>query len=112
MPLTLTSRRWIVLGLLIMGGGAALFYIRRILPSRAAASCERGTQLAAAQLPLDARAAFLEAIRLDPAYAPPYRALAEMASSQRFYDIAVGYWKEYIAREPAKKHTRCQLAYA
>ena len=107
-----TSRCGLVLAVLVLLAVAAPLLVRQLQSYRAAASYARGTQLAAAQIPLDARAAYLEAIRLDPGYAPPYRSLGEMAAAQRFFDVSVPYWKDYLAREPKAKHARCQLAYS
>src|SRR5438094_483889 len=96
-------------GVLIAGGLAALLYLKfRTRPAEA--NYQRGVQLAAIQMDVEARDAFLEAIKRDETFAPPYRALAEMAASQQAFDASASYWKNYLLRAPKAKHARCMLA--
>ncbi len=99
----------LALGALVVGGVAALssWMLRQ---SPAAASFVRGRQLEADHLIPEARDAYLDAIKINPRYAPPYRALAELASAYDRDDVAVGYWQEYLARDPMGIHARCRLA--
>src|SRR5713226_7924225 len=77
----------LVFGAIVAGGVAALIYAKFRTPP-AEASYQRGVQLAAVQMVPEARDAYLEAIKRDPSYAPPYRALAEMSASQRAFQAS------------------------
>jgi tetratricopeptide (TPR) repeat protein len=68
--------------------------------------------LADAQMIADAQSAYNEAIRLDPRFAPPYRRLAELAAASGHPDLAVVYWKGYVAHASNPPHAWCRLAYA
>ena len=110
--------RWIrtrngrlALGLVVAAGGVALLFLMT-RGSSAALTFERGRGLAAAGLTEEAADVYLEAIRQDPRYAPPYRALAEMSGAKGFYHVSADYWKKYIERAPEASHARCQLAYS
>src|SRR5262245_9011237 len=94
----------------LMAAVVAAVVYWKLLPSPAQANFERGVQLAAIKMDLDARDAYLEAIRRDRAYAPPYRALAEMAASRGAFPVSVKYWQDYLARAPKAPHVRCRLA--
>src|SRR5438132_6190332 len=96
--------------LLILAVGAAIFLFRHFAPSPAEAAFSRGEQLALIRMDPEARAAFEEATRLDPGYAPPYRALAEMAGRHGAFDVAASFWRSYVARDPRAKHAYCALA--
>jgi len=102
----------LVLGIFVAVSAAVLFcfllFNRRSSP--AAGPYERGRMLAEAQMIDAARAAYLEAVEADPAYAPPYRALAEMASRAGALDEAVEYWRQYVTRAPQSEHAWCRLA--
>jgi predicted Zn-dependent protease len=108
----LRNRLWVrlFLGALCIGGGAGLFlFLSKPPPSPAVAAYERGQSLANARM-TEAVAAYKEAIRLDPHYPPPYRALAEIASEQDDLPQAIVQWKEYLTREPRATHAWCRLA--
>ncbi|HZP81549.1 MAG TPA: tetratricopeptide repeat protein [Chthonomonadaceae bacterium] len=100
----------LVLGAMVVGIGAALFLYGRFRPSPAAAAYERGKILADAHLVEDAKAVYAEAIRLDPRFAPPYRALAEIAAAQGDQVAAIDYWQAYLAHAIKPKHAWCRLA--
>jgi tetratricopeptide (TPR) repeat protein len=96
-------------GVLFAVGLAALLWWK-YRTSPAEASYLRGMQLAAIQMYPEARDAYLESIKRDAAYAPPYRALAEMSASQQALQTSINYWKDYLSRAPRAKHARCRLA--
>src|SRR5262249_27379559 len=99
----------LLLGACCVAAGAGLFLFWKSQPSPAAAAYARGNALTVARS-LDAAAAYQEAVRLDPRYAPPYRALAEIASDQGDLDTAITRWQEYLARAPRAPHAWCRLA--
>jgi len=102
----------LALGAIFVGSGAALFLFWKSRPSPAASAYERGRHLAAIGMIVDAGNAYMEAIRLDPRYTPPYRAIAEMSIRQGFPETSIEYWNKYIEREPNARHARCQRAYS
>lgn len=102
----------LALGALLVVGGTALFLLWKSRPSPAAAAFERGKQLAAIGMIIDAGNAYMEAIQKDPRYTPPYRAIAEMSLQQGYPETSVEYWRKYLEREPQAVHARCQLAYS
>lgn len=111
MPLLHRRSGRLVLGALIVGGAAAVL-LWRLRPSPAVEAYARGQSLAAAHRTADARAAYEEALRRDPGFALPYRALAEMADAERDREAAVRYWKGYAARSKRGEHALCRLAAA
>jgi len=103
----------LVLAGLVVGGGAFLFGSRFVAGfSPARGDYERGTQLAALKMTADARSAYLAAVRRDPRFAPPYRALAQMAAANGAYNDARQLWTDYLQRAPEAAHAWCGLAYA
>src|SRR5262245_43974123 len=93
----------------VFGGAAILFFSTR--HARGAQLYERAQGLAAAGMVNEAVDTYLAAIRSDPRFAPPYRALALMASTRGYYNVAVDYWRKYLERAPRAPHVLCQLAY-
>lgn len=100
----------LVLGALCVAGGAGLFLFWKSRPSPAAAAYQRGKALSDARQTGEAVAAYEEAIRFDPRFAPPYRALAEIATDQGQVETAVTRWQDYLARDPKASHAWCRLA--
>lgn len=103
------------LSILVIVGGVgltALLLFWKTRPSPAAAAYNRGKTLEAVHLIVDAQATYHQAIQLDPRFAPPYRALAELAAANSDFAPSIGYWKAYLARAPKAQHAWCQLAYA
>ncbi len=99
------------LGLLLAGGLAvAAVCWWRTRPTAAEADYRRGRDLQAIGMTAEAQAAYLTATKQDPHYAPPYRALAEMAVSHGDAPTAVKYWKAFLARSPRAPHAWCRLA--
>ena len=93
---------------LAVGVTAVLFW--KLRPNPASASFERGRQLEAVKMTADARDAYLESVKRDPSFAPPYRALAELAASHGRFDVSAEYWRQYVARAPSAEHAYCRLA--
>lgn len=100
----------LTLGALCALVGAGLFLLWKSQPSPAEAAYERGKTLASTQSLDAAVTAYQEAVRLDPRYAPPYRALAEIASDQGDLETAATRWQEYLSRAPHASHAWCRLA--
>ncbi len=73
---------------------------------------QRGNKLREADMVADAQIVFEEAIKRDPKYAPPYRALAEMATAAKDYRSAADLWFAYLELEPRAEHGWCRLANA
>jgi tetratricopeptide (TPR) repeat protein len=106
-----SNRLWprLVLAALCAAVGAGHFLFWKFRPSPAAAAYARGKALADARLTADAVAVYQEALRLDPRYAPPYRALAEIAADRGDLPTAIRRWQEYLALEPNAPHAWCRL---
>lgn len=103
----------LVLAGLVVGGGAFLFGGRFVAGfSSARGDYERGKHLAALKMTSDARNAYLAAVRRDPRFAPPYRALAQMAAADGAYNDARQLWTDYLQRAPGAAHAWCGLAYS
>lgn len=92
-------------------GVALLFYLKS-RPSPAEEAFKRGESLLAVSMQDEAGNAFLQATRLDPKYAPPFRSLALLAMSINAYPLAVEYWQKYAVLDPKAKEAYSQLAYA
>lgn len=104
---------WFALGALIVGG--MLSYTTLMLRSHVTGEIrayQRGQSLEAVQMPIEAQAAYEESIRLNPAYAPPYRALAECAVVRGDNEAAITYWKAFVLCAPQAPHAWCRLAQA
>lgn len=103
----------LALGAIGVGGAATLIILWWTMrPSPAAKEYRRGKDLAAIGMLNSAREAYTDAIRRDANYAPPYRALAEMAVSAGNNSASIGYWHAYLARAPQAKHAWARLAQA
>ena len=96
-----------LLALLAIGGGAWLLLGKT---SPAQKLWEQGKQLEAVPLPDDAKAKYIEAIKLDANFAPVYRSLAELTAKQHDSLAAMQAWEEYLKHEPNAVHARCVLA--
>jgi predicted Zn-dependent protease len=81
-------------------------------PSPAVFEYQRGRNLEAIGLMQQAQQAYIAAIRRDPRYPPPYRALAEMAMHENDNLAAIDFWHKYLKLLPTAKHAWCRLAEA
>lgn len=84
----------------------------RLRPSKADFDYQRGRNLQAIGLLQQAEQAYLTAIRKDPHYPPPYRALAEMAMRENDNLAAIDFWHKYLKLAPHAQHAWCRLAEA
>ncbi len=91
-------------------GVALLLYVKS-RPSPAITAFKRGESLLAVNMQNEAGDTFLEATRLDPKYAPPYRALAELAMQVNAFPLAAEYWQKYVKLDTKAKEAYSQLAY-
>src|SRR5579875_296214 len=99
--------------LLIAGMVGLLFGIwLELRPSSAAFEYQRGRNLEEIGMMPQAQRAYLVAIRRDPRYPPPYRALAEMAMRENNNLVAIDFWHKYLELMPTAKHAWCRLAEA
>lgn len=98
----------------VAAGAAALLYrtFTGTLPFAApsAVAYARGQRLASGRQAALAQDAFHEALEKDPAFTPAYKALAELAESERDLPAALGYWKEYVDHGKKPEHGWCRLA--
>ncbi len=96
-----------------VGGGVLLLLFagfKLLSPSPAQVEYQHGSDLMQVQMYEAAQKDFQTAIRLNPHYPPPYRALAMMAQKQGSYPLAAEWWRKYLHLSPHASHAWCRLA--
>lgn len=96
----------------VLIAGSALFFYSKSRISPAEDAYRRGESLVSVGMKDEAGDLFLEAARLNPKYAPPYRSLALLASNIKAYPLAVKYWQKFVELDKTAKEAYSQLAYA
>lgn len=102
-----TQSLFLALGVVVVG-----FWWWRTRPSPALQSYNQGKSLELVKMTGEALDAYKEAIRLDARFAPPYRAMAELATANGETAASIGWWKAFLERDPKAEHALCRLAQA